>query len=127
MREGRGESRVPAGSFGQLELLGRPRDSECARFENVSAHGARILSRRPWQSGDRILITSRWPPFCSAAANVVYCQNVRDGLYAIGCRSEAEGILRLLERTATLYLKDAQATGQTVNSLDCALPIHSES
>ena len=118
MRDGRGESRIAVGSLGQLELLGNPRDSECARFENISEHGARLLSRRSWQSGDRLLITSRCHPFCSTVANVVYCQSLRDGLYAIGCRSANGDILRLLELGAALSPKNTQATERTADSMD---------
>jgi hypothetical protein len=127
MRDGRGESRIEVGSLGQLELLGKPRDSECARFENISEHGARLLSRRPWQSGDRLLISSRCPPFGSATACVVYCENRRDGLYAIGCRSANGGILRLLEQRAAFRLKGTQAIGHSSDPLDFADPVHSKS
>jgi len=127
MRDGLGESRIPVGSLGQLELLEKSRDSECAQFENISDHGARLLSRRPWQSGDRLLITFRCPPFCSTAANVVYCQPLRDGLYAIGCRSTNGGILRLLEKRAAFRFKGTQATQHSADSLDFAHPVHSKS
>jgi hypothetical protein len=127
MSDGRGESRIEVGSLGQLELLGKPRDSECARFENISEHGARMLSRRAWQSGDRLLISSRCPPFCSATASVVYCESLRDGRYAIGCTSANGGILRLLEQRAAFHLKGTQATGHSSDSLDFADPVHSKS
>jgi len=127
MRDGRGESRIAVGSLGQLELLGKPRDSECAWFENISEHGARVLSRRLWQSGDRLLISSRCPPFCSATANVIYCQYLRDGLYAIGCRFANGGILRLLEQRAAFRLKGTQAAGHLSDSLGFADPVHSKS
>jgi len=127
MRDGRGESRITVESLGQLELLDNPRDSECARFENVSDHGARVVSRRPWQSGDRLLLTSRWPPFCSTVANVVYCQPLLDGLYAIGCRSGSGGILRLLEKRMAFRLKATQATRHSAESLDFAHHTRSKS
>jgi hypothetical protein len=98
MRIVRMEDRTQVGGLGQLELLGNPRDSECAWIENVSDHGARVISRRRWRSGEHLLITSRFPPFHSTAARVVYCQTLLDGLYAIGCESTMGGILQLLER-----------------------------
>jgi hypothetical protein len=127
MRDGRGESRIPVGSLGQLELLGNPRDSECAQFQNISDHGARLVSRRPWQSGDHLLITFRCLPFCSTAANVVYCQPLRDGLYAIGCRSTNGGILRLLEKRVAFRFKGTQAAEHSADSLDFAHTVHSKS
>ena len=98
MRSARIEDRTLVGSLGQLELLGKPRDSECAWIENVSDHGARVISRRRWRSGEHMLITSRFPPFRSTVANVVYCQTLLPGLYAIGCESINGGLLQLLER-----------------------------
>jgi hypothetical protein len=100
MRSARMEDRTQVGGLGQLELLGKPRDSECAWIENVSDHGARVISRRPWRSGERLLITSRFPPFSSTAASVVYCQTLLEGLYAIGCESTRGGVLQLLEKKA---------------------------
>jgi hypothetical protein len=97
MNSGRLEDRTSVGSVGQLELLGKPQDSECAWIENISDHGARVISRRRWRSGDGLLITSRCPPFRSSTASVVYCQKLLDGLYAIGCESPNGGILQMLE------------------------------
>jgi len=39
MRIARLEDRTQVGGLGQLELLGKARDSECAWIENVSDHG----------------------------------------------------------------------------------------
>ena len=125
MRDGREEFRNAVGSLGQLVLLGKPRDTECVQFENISEHGARMLSRRPWQSGDRLLITSRFPPFCSTPADVVYCQTLRDGLYAIGCRSTEGGIIRLLPQRTTFCLKDTQVNEHSAASPDFGNPAYS--
>jgi hypothetical protein len=100
MRTARIEDRTQVGSPGQLELLGKPRDSECAWIENISDHGARVISRRRWRSGERMLLTSRFSPFRSTVASVVYCQTLLPGLYAIGCESIKGGLLQLLERRA---------------------------
>jgi hypothetical protein len=107
MRIARMEDRTQVGGLGQLELLGKPRDSECAWIENVSDHGARVISRRRWRAGERLLITSRFPPFHSTAASVVYCQTLLEGLYAIGCESTMGDIFQLLERTADSNPTDA--------------------
>jgi hypothetical protein len=102
------ESRTLAGSLGQLELLGKPRDSECAWIENICDHGARVISRRPWRFGERLLITSRYPPFRFTAATVVYCQTLLDGLYAIGCESTIGDVLQLLEQEANSKTTDTR-------------------
>ena len=109
MRIARMEDRTQVGGLGQLELLGKPRDSECAWIENVSDHGARVISRRRWRAGERLLITSRFPPFHSTPTTVVYCQTLLEGLYAIGCESTMGGILQLLERTVDSNPTDAPA------------------
>ena len=119
MRIGRLEGRTQVGGLGQLELLGNPRDSECAWIENVSEHGARVISRRRWRSGERLLITSRFPPFHSTAARVVYCQTLLEGLYAIGCESNMGGIHQLHERTVDSKPMD---TGVLENSAACGGP-----
>lgn len=125
MRDGREESRITVGGVGQLESLGKPHDSECAQFENISEHGARLLSRRPWQSGDRLLISSRFPPFSSTAANVVYCEALRDGLYAIGCRSTKGGILRLLKQREASRPEDTQVSEYSADSMNFGKPVYS--
>jgi hypothetical protein len=108
MRSARIEDRTQVGGLGQLELLGKPRDSECAWIENISDRGARVISRRRWGSGERLLITSRFPPFHSTVATVVYCQTLLEGLYAIGCESTVGGVLQLLEKKADTNHSDTR-------------------
>ena len=108
MRSARMEDRAQTGGLGQLELLNNPHDSECAWIENVSDHGARVISRRRWRSGDYLLVSSRFPPFHSTAAVVVYCQTLMAGLYAIGCESINGGVLQLLEKRAASQPTDTR-------------------
>jgi len=108
MTSPRMEARTQIGGLGQLELLGKPRDSECAWIENISDHGARIISRRRWRSGEHLMITSRFPPFRSTVARVVYCQTLLAGLYAIGCESSMGGVLQLLEKREDSKPTDAR-------------------
>jgi len=107
MRTARAEDRSEVGSLGQLELLGKPRDSECRWIENISDHGARVISRRRWRSGEHMLITSRFPPFRSNVA-VVYCETLLAGLYAVGCESIDGGLLELLETRAEAEAQETQ-------------------
>ena len=127
MGSGRMEQRTLVGTLGQLELLEKPRDSECAWIENISDHGARVISRRPWRSGERLLITSRYPPFRSAAANVVYCQTLLDGLYALGCESTIGGLLQLLEQKARSRTSDPRALENPVIAPNTSGPVHAKS
>jgi len=97
MSSGRLEDRISIGSPGQLEIVGNPRDSEWAWIENISDHGTRVISRRRLRFWDRLLITSRRPPFRSKIATVIYCETLMQGLYAVGCETPEGGVLQLLE------------------------------
>jgi hypothetical protein len=51
--------------------------------ENVSTHGVRIVSSRPWRPDDRLNLRA-FPGDFRARARVVYCKPVGRGEYAIG-------------------------------------------
>jgi hypothetical protein len=51
--------------------------------ENVSARGARVVSVRRWETGERLTFVLRTGEFRSAA-RVAYCQPMRGDGYAIG-------------------------------------------
>lgn len=127
MRTGRGETRILVANLGLLELLGKPRDSERAWIENISDHGARLIARRTWRSGERLLISSRCPPFRSTAASVVYCQSLPGGLYAVGCESTAGGLLQLLDLRVASKPKAAILSGKAETCQDLSASIHAES
>ena len=55
---------------------------EKAYIDDISPHGARVISRHPWQVGDVVKLTSlNEAPVCG---QVVYCQNLSDDRHAIG-------------------------------------------
>jgi hypothetical protein len=87
MKCGRSEARTPVGGLTQIELLGQPCHGEFAWIENVSDHGARVVSKRRWRLEDRLVIFARYPEFSSVMAKVVYCQPLLEGLFAVGCES----------------------------------------
>jgi hypothetical protein len=127
MESGRTERRILVGTLGQLEVQEKPHDSECAWIENISDRGARVISRRPWRSGERLVISSRYPPFRSASASVVYCQTLLDGLYAVGCESSAGGVLQLLEQKARSSACDPRSLENPVSAPDPSGPVHAKS
>jgi hypothetical protein len=51
--------------------------------DNVSAHGARVLTTRPLRFNERLNVRSMVGSYRSRA-RVVYCVPVEDGLFAIG-------------------------------------------
>jgi hypothetical protein len=91
MNEGRMYKRTTVGSAAGVSHPGQPSEVEVVWVENISHHGARIVSPRHWKSGDRLVIRSQGSLTWSAAARVVYCQPLPDGHFAIGCKFN-EGI-----------------------------------
>lgn len=51
--------------------------------ENVSARGARVVSTRRWEHGERLTFASRTGEFRSSA-RVAYCQPLQSDGFAIG-------------------------------------------
>jgi len=57
--------------------------AETAYTENVSAHGARILTRRKWSVEERLQIESaRWN--FRSTARVAYCESLSNEEFAVG-------------------------------------------
>jgi hypothetical protein len=74
-------------------LLGSTADPlaiESASTENVSFHGLRVRTERPWRQ-DTVLIVLSYERGLWARARVVYCEALEDSTFAIG--------LELLART----------------------------
>ena len=68
---GRIEKRLPTSVPVYLASLEEPRSRERTLTENVSPHGARVISQRFWQSGEESLIA----PLTGGTAigRVIYC------------------------------------------------------
>lgn len=64
--------------------------TEPASTENVSPHGLRVRTDRPWEPNTRVLVKSSEGEFL-AYARVVYCQTLPASMFALG--------LNLLVRT----------------------------
>jgi hypothetical protein len=65
--------------------------SECTFTENVSAKGARVVSVRRWEQGDKVTFASRTGEFRSSA-RVAYCQPLQGEGFAVGVEFlEAKG------------------------------------
>ena len=60
----------------------RQRAHECVT-ENVSTHGARVVSSRPWKRNDRLNVHSL-PGDFRARARVIYCEPLGTNSFAIG-------------------------------------------
>jgi hypothetical protein len=82
---GRMEKRLP---IAIVVRLAREQDqpangAELTYTDNVSAHGACVVSRQAWKPGDRATVTALKDE-TAVRAKVVYCYQVTDGRYHIG-------------------------------------------
>ncbi len=57
--------------------------AEVTYTENVSAHGARVISKRHWQPGEAAQVTSLKDEV-AIRGKVVYCQKLPDNRYCVG-------------------------------------------
>jgi hypothetical protein len=82
---GRMEKRLPIAIVVRLApAQDQPVDgAEVAYTDNVSVHGARVVSHRPWQTGEMIQVTSMQDEN-TLRGKVVYCQKLPDDRYLIG-------------------------------------------
>jgi len=79
--DGRNEKRSAAVLPVYLATTKEPRFSERIFTRNVSPHGARLVTKRPWQLGEKLLIAPLTGEF-PQQARVVYCQpRPRGGFY----------------------------------------------
>ena len=82
---GRLEKRLPIAIVvrlvpGQDQPANEP---ELTYTDNVSAHGARVISSRPWQAGELAQVTSLKDEI-TIRGKVVYCLKLPDNRYLIG-------------------------------------------
>lgn len=81
--DGRIEKRVPMAVSVYLISLAEPRAAERVLTENVSAHGARVITKRRWQPGEQQRITPLSGDF-HLSAWVVYCQQLPHESFCVG-------------------------------------------
>ena len=79
----RTENRIPMEIGCHLEGNRQVPGAESTFTENVSSHGARVVSVRRWEPDDRLIFTARNGEFRSSA-RVAYCQPLQGDGFAIG-------------------------------------------
>ena len=84
MQWGRMDRRTAIGVAVRLESAAEPSVGETAYIENISNHGARVISEHSWQPRDRLLLASSDIGFRKTVGHVVYCQSLPDGRFAVG-------------------------------------------
>ena len=85
---GRLEKRTRVAMPVKLLILQSPGIVEKAKTENVSAHGARVVTTHPLPHQPLLLTSSEGK--VQTYAHVVYCQRLADQSYAVGLQFESE-------------------------------------
>jgi hypothetical protein len=83
--DGRMEKRIPIAIVVRLaQVQDQPaNDAEAAYTDNISAHGACVISNRPWKLGQVMEVTSLKEQ-TALRGKVVRCQKQTDDRYAVG-------------------------------------------
>jgi len=79
----RAEKRVPMEIPVLIDGHRQAPGSESTFTENVSVHGARVVTVRRWEQGEKLTFASRTGEFRSPA-RVAYCQPLQGDGFAIG-------------------------------------------
>ena len=82
---GRMERRLPIMTIVHLARLldSAAKTQERTYTDNISAHGARVFSKEPWQPGTNIRITSVKDQI-SIDGKVIYCQQLEAERFCVG-------------------------------------------
>ena len=89
--DGRIEKRIPMAVPVYLASLQEPRVSERVLTENVSPHGARVVTKRLWRPGEQQWISPLSGQF-QLAAQVVYCHPIPHQGFCVGLDFRARSI-----------------------------------
>jgi hypothetical protein len=100
------EKRVPMEVAVQISGNDRIPGVETSFTENVSSRGARVVTVRRWQPGDRLIFASL-PGDFRATARVAYCQPLRGEGFAIG--------LEFLEPTGQWVIRSLVGSGESLH------------
>jgi hypothetical protein len=65
--------------------------TELTYTDNLSSHGARVISRRPWQDGELAQVTPLTGEM-PLRGKVVYCHKLPDERYCIGLNFQNGGV-----------------------------------
>ena len=83
LKQYRMEARIPTTVGLELSGLEEPPIYEITLTENVSRHGARVVTKRPWRPNDSVLV--KLPQECLPShARITYCQPLKGDEFALG-------------------------------------------
>ena len=83
VRSGRIEKRIQQAIPVEISTLQQPRGIERASTENVSSLGARVLSQKPHERNELVILRSSVGEG-RTEARIIYCQRLADGRFGIG-------------------------------------------
>lgn len=86
---GRCEHRMDVVMSGRLEEVCADPICDRVTIKNISAHGARVISERPWAAHEHVHLAEPGGEQ-HLDAEVVYCEHLADNRYAVGLKFEAE-------------------------------------
>jgi PilZ domain-containing protein len=82
LAEQRTEARIPTRVGLELSGPDEPLIYEITFTENVSRHGARVVTKRRWSPNDTVLV--KLPQSLSCRARISYCQHLKGDEFAMG-------------------------------------------
>jgi hypothetical protein len=83
LKQHRMEARIPTTVGLELSGLDEPIVYETTFTENVSPHGARVVTKRHWRPNDSVLV--KLPQEClPSRARITYCQPLKGDEFALG-------------------------------------------
>ena len=77
------EARIPTRVELELSGLDAPLHCEVTFTENVSLHGARVVTKKPWSPNDGVLVRLPQEGLLSQA-RITYCQSLKGNEFAMG-------------------------------------------
>ena len=92
--EGRTEKRIRVSVPLELSKVQYPNDAERTVTENISSIGARVLSWRPMDPDERLMVRFLELSL-QTQARVVYCQRLRHGRFGLGLQFQGLSISKL--------------------------------
>jgi hypothetical protein len=92
------EKRLPIAMIVNLARAQNRNGTELTYTDNVSAHGACIVSNHPWQPGELAEITSMFDQI-AMRGKVVHCRKRGDDQYTIGLSFPCEVVWSIYLRT----------------------------
>ena len=86
--QGRCEHRMDVAMTGRLEEICADPICDRVTIRNISSHGARVISERPWRTREHVHLAEPGGDE-HLEAEVIYCEPLDDSQFAVGLRFES--------------------------------------